>query len=142
MGKNQRYFLNGLIRHFKPHKVLEVGVSSGGSSAIILNAISDIEGAKLYSVDYSQQAYRHPDKPSGFLVEEKFPHLMDKWQMFRGGDCSRYLENVGGNIDLLVLDTVHIHPWETLNFLCALPFMKNDSWTVLHDIMLVHVSTE
>ena len=35
-----------------------------------------------------------------------------------------------------MLDTVHTHPWETLNFLCVLPFMKRDSWTVLHDISL------
>ena len=42
---------------------------------------------------------------------------------------------IGGDIDLVLLDTVHTHPWETLNFLCVLPFMKKDSsWTVLHDI--------
>ena len=61
---------------------------------------------------------------------------MNKWQIFRGGDVSCFLEEIGGDIDLFMLDTVHIHPWETLNFLCALPFMKNDSWTVLHDITL------
>ena len=42
----------------------------------------------------------------------------------------------GGGIDFLILDTAHIHPWETLNFLCVLPFMKNDSWVILHDIGL------
>ncbi|MBQ3585124.1 MAG: class I SAM-dependent methyltransferase [Synergistaceae bacterium] len=137
MSKNERYFLNGIIRAIKPKKILEVGVSSGGGSALILNAIHDIDGAKLYSVDYEEKAYRHPDKPSGFLVEEKFPELMSKWHIFRGGDISRYIEKIGGDIDLLMLDTVHTHPWETLNFLCILPFMKKDSsWTVLHDISL------
>ncbi|MBR2208728.1 MAG: hypothetical protein IJ859_07995 [Synergistaceae bacterium] len=42
----------------------------------------------------------------------------------------------GTKFDLLVLDTAHIHPWETLNFLCVLPFMNQDSWVVLHDISL------
>ena len=135
MKKNERYFLNGIIRNLKPKKILEVGVANGGGTAIILNAIRDINGAELYSVDYTETSYRYPKKPSGFLVEEKFPELMDKWHIFRGGDVSKFVEEIGGDIDLLMLDTVHAHPWETLNFLCVLPFMKqNLSWTVLHDI--------
>lgn len=140
MMKNERYFLNGIIRGMKPKKILEVGVSSGGGTALILNAIRDIDGAELYSVDYMQNAYRYPEKPSGFLVEEKFPELIDKWHVFRGGDVSRYVDKIGGNIDLLVLDTRHVHPWETLNFLCVLPFMKKDSFAVLHDISSYQLS--
>ncbi|MBQ3654517.1 MAG: class I SAM-dependent methyltransferase [Synergistaceae bacterium] len=136
MSKNERYFLNGIIRAMKPKKILEVGVANGGGTSIILNAISDIEGANLYSVDYTEKSYRYPDKPSGFLVEEKFPQFLDKWRIFRGGDVSRFIEEVGGGIELFMLDTVHTHPWETLNFLCVLPFMKIGSWVVLHDITL------
>ena len=137
MTKSQRYFINGMIRALKPKKILEVGVFNGGGSSIILNAISDIDGAKLYSVDYSVNSHTHKDKLTGFLVEEKFPALTDKWQMYRGSDISGYIEEIGGDIDMLVLDTVHIHPWETLNFLCVLPFMKkSESWTILHDISL------
>ena len=135
MQKNERYFLNGIIRAKKPRKILEVGVAEGGGSAIILNAISDIDGAELYSVDYLEQSFNNPGKLSGFLVQEKFPHLTDKWHIFRGGDVSHFIEDIGGDIDMLVLDTMHVHPWETVNFLCVLPFMKHDeSWTVLHDI--------
>lgn len=134
MKKNERYFLSGIIRAMKPKKILEVGVANGGGSAIILSAIRDIDGAELYSVDYTENSYKYPDKPSGFLVDEKFPELKDKWRIFRGGDVSRYIEEIGGDIDFLMLDTVHTHPWETLNFLCVLPFMRNDSFTVLHDI--------
>ncbi len=138
MQKNEKYFLNGIIRYFKPAKILEVGVASGGGSAIILNAIKDIPGAKLISVDYCEKYYGgNTDKLSGYLVDEKFSHLKDKWTVYRGGDISRFIEKVGGDIDMLVLDTAHIHPWETLNFLCILPFMKlNASWVVLHDINL------
>ena len=41
MSFNEKYFLNGIVRFLKPRKVLEVGVSSGGGTAIILNAIHD-----------------------------------------------------------------------------------------------------
>ena len=136
MSRTERYFLNGIIRALRPQKILEVGVANGGGTAIILNAISDIDGAELYSVDYLEKSYRYPGKLSGFLVEEKFRQLTDKWHVFRGGDVSRFIEEIGGDVDLLMLDTVHTHPWETLNFLCVLPFMKRDSWTLLHDISL------
>lgn len=50
------------------------------------------------------------------------------------------IEEIGGYIDVLILDTRHIHPLESLNFLCAFPFMKrNNSLTVLHDICVFHV---
>ncbi len=138
MAKTERYFMNGMIRALKPKKVLEFGVYRGGGSAIILNAISDIDGAELYSLDYAVESFdaRDHHKLTGFLVEEKFPQFMNKWHIFRGGDGSRYIEAVGGDIDLLVLDTAHIHPWETLNFICVLPFMKMDSYVILHDITL------
>ena len=51
MWDNQREFLNGIIRKFKPKKIVEIGVSSGGSSIIILNSIKDIKNAHLYSID-------------------------------------------------------------------------------------------
>ena len=62
----EKKFLNGIIRKYKPKKLLEIGVSKGGSSAIILNAIHDIEGSKLYSIDIQDECYRIPGKKTGF----------------------------------------------------------------------------
>ena len=39
---NEPYFLNGIIRKFKPKKCLEIGVAAGGSAIIILNALKNI----------------------------------------------------------------------------------------------------
>ena len=140
MQRNERYFLNGIVRYLKPAKILEVGVASGGGSSIILNAIRDLPSSQLISVDYCEKYYGgNTDKLSGWLVDEQFPQLKGKWTIYRGGDISRYIERVGGDIDLLVLDTAHIHPWETLNFLCVLPFMKPGSWCVLHDVSLPYL---
>ena len=143
MAKNERYFLNGIIRYLKPSKILEVGIANGGGTVIILNAIRDLDNSYLISADYCEKFYAGDsskpsasDKLSGWLIDDKFPYLKDKWTVYRGGDVSRYVEIIRGNIDMLVLDTAHSHPWETLNFLCVLPFMKKDSWCVLHDISL------
>ena len=32
-------FLNGVVRKFRPKKIVEIGVKYGGASCIILNAI-------------------------------------------------------------------------------------------------------
>ena len=140
MEHNAKYFLNGMVRYLKPAKILEVGIASGGGSAIILNAIRDIENSQLISVDYYEKYYGFDEKLSGWLVDEKFSHLKNKWTVYRGGDISRFIENIGDDIDLLVLDTAHIHPWETLNFLCILPFLKRGAWVILHDVSLPYLS--
>lgn len=136
MSQNERYFLNGILRHVKPHKILEVGVAAGGSSAIILNATQDISDSVLYSADYLDFYYRAPHRKVGFTVPENFPEYLDRWKLFAGGDVSRYIEQIGDGIDFALIDTAHVHPVETLNFLCVLPFMKIGSWVVLHDISL------
>ena len=76
MAKNERYFLNGIIRYMKPAKILEVGVARGGGSAIILNAIKDLGQSHLFSADYCEKYYGgDTDKLSGYLVDEQFPEL-------------------------------------------------------------------
>ena len=54
----EQKFMNGLIRKIKPRKIVEIGVSKGGSSVLILNAIKDIKGSKLFSIDKSIYCYR------------------------------------------------------------------------------------
>ena len=44
---DEQKFLNGIIRKIKPKKIVEIGVAYGGTAVIILNAIKDIEDAKL-----------------------------------------------------------------------------------------------
>jgi len=47
----EKLFLYSLIRHAKPDKVLEVGVSGGGATAWIAGALEDNDNGKLISVD-------------------------------------------------------------------------------------------
>jgi predicted O-methyltransferase YrrM len=138
MAKVQRNFLNGIIRKTKPKKLLEVGVSAGGSTINMLNAIRDIEGAILYSIDYNSQWYRDKNKKTGWCVKEYTPELMNKWQLYTGGVTAKFIEQIGKGIDLCLLDTVHNCPGELLDILMILPFMKKDGIIVLHDINFHH----
>lgn len=48
------------------------------------------------------------------------------------------MEEIGGEIDLCLLDTMHINPGEFLDFLIVLPYLKKNAILILHDIALHH----
>lgn len=136
---DEQKFLNGIIRKIKPSKIVEIGVAFGGTSALILNAIKDFEDAKLYSIDINKNCYKLHSKKTGFIVNEKFPHLADKWALFTGRLTSEFIEKIGNNIDLVYIDTVHVTPGEMLNWLEILPFLKEESYVVLHDTFFMYI---
>ncbi|EKV56382.1 class I SAM-dependent methyltransferase [Brachyspira hampsonii] len=128
-----RKFLNGIIRQNKPKKILELGVSAGGSSAIILNAINDIDNSFLYSIDYSDKYYRNPSKEVGWIVKEKFNNMTNKWKLYTGATAAKFIEEIGYDIDICLLDTMHINPGEFIDLLIILPYMKKGGIIILHD---------
>ena len=138
----ERYFLNGIVRQTKPKKILELGVSAGGSSAIILNAIKDFDNAKLYSVDYNTKLYYDNSKNTGFIIDEKFSNLKNKWNLYTGGTAAKFIEEIGGEIDLCLIDTMHVNPGEFLDFLIVLPYLKKNAILILHDIALHYNGNE
>jgi len=135
LEKIDMQFINGMIRKYKPKKILEVGVASGGSSAIILNAIQNIENSHLYSIDKMINAYKKKNKETGWMVKEKFGNLMNKWTLYTGGITSNFIEKIGGDIDFVFIDAWHYAPGEWLDILQILPFLKKKNAIVmLHDI--------
>lgn len=128
MWDNQREFINGIIRKYKPKKIVEIGVAFGGSSIIILNAIKDIKNSHLYSIDLA-------NLPTiGNCARKFFPHLTKKWTLFTGNIAANYLEKIGNNIDLAFIDSDHFEPGEILDFLMILPFLREEAFIIIHDI--------
>lgn len=153
MSLEERYFLNGLIAYYKPKNVLEIGVNFGEGSAEILHCIKDTEGARLTSIDLATNAlyYEGTDEATGEerVVESSEPignfaltHSdlpLDRWTLITGSDPSEVIEDLDNSkegYDFVVLDTAHLHPVESLNFLCILPYLRNGAIVVLHDITL------
>ena len=128
MWGNQKEFLNGVVRKFKPKKVLEIGVAEGGSSIIILNAIKDIEDAHLFSIDLSK------DNMIGYCVKNIFQNLSNKWSLYTGNIPVKFMKSIGNNIDMVFIDSAHVEPGEILDFLIVLPFLKEEAIIMFHDI--------
>ena len=135
MQSHERNFLYQEIKSKKPSKILEIGVSSGSSSVLILNTIKNIRNAKCYSIDYLNNCYYDCNKKTGFIVDQ-YPELKSKWKLYTGGLTSKFIEEIGNNIDFCFIDAAHRHPGEILDFLIILPFLKNNCTIVLHDIAL------
>ncbi|MDR1235822.1 MAG: class I SAM-dependent methyltransferase [Holosporaceae bacterium] len=135
MSKTELEFLISLIKKYKPKKILEIGVFKGGSSAVILNSIKDMRETKLYSIDLSETCYSDSSKPTGYVVNEHFLHLAkDKWKLYLGNMAAKFIDEIGGDIDFVFIDTMHTNPGEILDFLQILPFLKEEAVVVFHDV--------
>ena len=131
---HELYFINGLIRKYRPTKILEIGVCSGGVSATILNAIKDIDEAKLYSCDLEKKHYTNNDFNVGYVARDNFPELLGRWKLYTGNTTAAFIEEIGGNIDFVFIDTAHVMPGEVLNVIEILPFLKENAIIAFDDI--------
>lgn len=94
---------------------------------------------EVYSVDILEYYYQDKSKKSGYLAEECKPFLRKKVShRMSVGYLPECLEDIGDDIDFLILDTVHTLPGEIFDFLVAFPKLKEDAVVVLHDIFLNH----
>ena len=135
LSKNEPYFINGIIRKFKPKKCLEIGVARGGSSIIILNALKDINDSFLVSLDLYN---KYPSYYVGENAKKYFPELTrnNKWQLYTGEQPHKFLDKLNLKFDFLFLDTVHFTPGELINIIEAMPFLEENAIIILHDTML------
>ena len=129
-------FLCGLLEQHRPRKILEVGVSAGGTTAVVLQCLHDMGyDFEMYSVDLSRKASRFPDQEAGFLAAEAKALLgIESHRLYAGTILPDCIEEIGGDIDFLILDTVHRLPGEVLDFLTALPWLRDGAIVCLHDI--------
>ena len=124
---NQAYFLNGIIRKHLPKYCLEIGVSRGGSSILILNAIKDIKGSQLVSLDLNTIYYRDNSKQTGWRVKSFFPNLTKNWSLYTGDQPHKFLMKLNLTFDFLFLDTAHISPGELFNIIEVMPFLNENA---------------
>ena len=151
MSEFESAFLCGVLKQFRPKKVLEVGVAAGGSTAIILQALEDLgKPYEMHSLDINAQFYRDKAKPTGFMAAfAKENNLITPQSTLCGEHkfhFGRYLpqviDKIGGDIDLVILDTRHRMPGEGLDFLAVFPYLKIGSVIVLHDVAYNHIKPQ
>ena len=136
MSEFEHGFICGLLKANNPRKILEIGVASGGTTAVILKCLEDMgQQAEMFSVDISCKWYRDGSKETGFLVN-KMENIGENIQhkFLLGNSIPYYMDEIGTEIDFLLLDTAHSLPGELLDFLVCFPYLKDGCIVVLHDV--------
>lgn len=136
MSPWQIAFLSGLIKKFKPKKVLEVGVSAGGGAVALLNALKSLDNeSELYSVDVSEYWYKDKSKKVGWVAKLHESNYAN-WHLSGGKYLPEVITKYNVKFDLCILDSVHSCPGEILDYLVALPYMNMGGIFVFHDTTL------
>jgi predicted O-methyltransferase YrrM len=135
MTIQERQFLNALVLRHKPQKCLELGVSAGSSSVIILNALKNRPAATLHAIDYVKQYYLDSHQETGYIARQ-YTNLTPQWSLYTGGLAAEFLDTIGPDIDFCFIDTVHMNPGELFDTLMVLPYLKDDAILAYHDVNL------
>lgn len=139
----QHSFLCGLIKENEPKKIVEIGVSAGGTTALIIHCLNMLNiQAEMYSIDLMEKWYLNEKYETGFLMKNEFRNFSGNvnHNFMLGHTIPHYIEDIGSNIDFLVLDTTHTLPGELLDFIICLPYLKEGCIVVLHDTVENHLN--
>lgn len=146
MSEWELAFVCGLIKEHKPKKILEIGVAAGGTTAVVMNCCKMLGlNTEIYSVDLMENYYRDNTKKTGYLIEAAMSKMtgggyeLPSVRIYRGGIYLEFADDIGDNIDMVVLDTVHSLPGELLDFLSCFPVLHKGSIVILHDVNLNHI---
>ncbi|MBQ4402827.1 MAG: class I SAM-dependent methyltransferase [Selenomonadaceae bacterium] len=139
MSEFESAFLCGALKTFRPKKILEIGVAGGATTAIILQTLEDLgEPYEIHSVDVAEKFYCDQSKTSGFMAmfakEKILGELRGTHEFHIGKVLPQIIDEIGGDIDFVILDTVHNLPSEVLDFIAMLPYLKVGAVVVLHDV--------
>jgi hypothetical protein len=141
MSETESAFISGIIKQYRPKKIVEVGVHSGASSILMINSLEHhVENYEMWSLDLAELFPEDESLKIGFLIDvyKENKSLLGKHFLRLGNLSVKWLKDIGKNIDLLVLDTIHYLPGEILDFLAIYPFLSEKAVVVLHDVVLNH----
>lgn len=140
-------FLCGLLKKFRPKKILEVGVSGGGTSVIIRKALEmlGLDETAHFSGDLAEKYYRksNSDLETGYQYAVACKEGLisgGNHKFFTGKYLPEYIDEIGEGIDFVILDTVHSAPGELLDLLAVLPYLAGTAVVVFHDLAIDHAN--
>lgn len=141
MSNFERDFLCGMLKWKRPHKIVEIGVSAGATTAVILSCLKTLNiSCEMYSVDLERKWYKNNSFETGFVVKNhmEIDSSVDH-RFILGRPIPCVIDEIGDNIDFLTLDTTHCLPGEALDFLVCSPYLEDKAVVILHDILLDHM---
>lgn len=143
MSREDHGFLCGIIKQIRPKKILEVGVAEGGTTAVIVKSLEILGlNCDMFSVDLYEQLWHDKRLETGYIYKKQKKTEDINHRFLFGKTVAGRLSQIGGEIDLVILDTTHQMPGEVLDFLSVLPFLSKDCMVVLHDLNLSYLKAQ
>jgi len=144
ISKEEAGVICGLIKEYRPRKIMEIGVAAGGSTCLILKCLEllGMSDTLMYSLDLNESFYRNGEKDTGYIAKENKEMFSNycNHSFLLGKQTVDRVEELEEEIDFLFLDTVHAIPGEILDFLLLLPRLSKNAIVVLHDTNLHNIS--
>lgn len=129
--------LMGLTKILQPKKVVEIGVASGWSGCLFIDALSRLgQGGQYIGIDFSEKYYLDASRKTGSAIGDLFPDPPLEVSLLLGSMAVDVVDTIGPGVDLAFIDGNHLHPWAILDLMSLLPILKPTSYVLLHDISL------
>ena len=133
----------GLIQNIKPHKILEIGVHSGITTAILMKCIDELclnSSCEIISVDKNEIIDNTRNNYTGFLINEAKLFLNNpvSQKLILKDTIPELFENIGTDFDLVIINTKNTFPDVQLAFLSAYPHLSNNAYVIIHGINPFH----
>jgi hypothetical protein len=141
IGGPEYFFLTAWASILAPVRAVEIGTSSGFSSAILAAALHRRHPQScrplVDTIDLHARYLVDQTRPIGFEIPELLPQLPDGVRVHTSRE-SDFIRELAGRDELafVFIDADHQHPWPILDLLRVAPFVRSAGWVLLHDIQL------
>jgi predicted O-methyltransferase YrrM len=141
IGSTDYFFLIAFASILAPRHAVEIGTSTGFSSALIAFALHrrypELAGPLVDTIDLHSEYLVDRTKPIGFEVPEVLPELPGIVRLHPGRQ-SDFVRNLArpNELAFVFIDADHQHPWPLLDLLRVAPYVRGGGWILLHDIRL------
>lgn len=141
IGASEYCFLTAVGSILAPVRAVEIGTSSGFSSAILAAALHrrhpQARVPLVDTIDLHSRYLVDQTKPIGFEILELLPQLPDAVRVHTSRE-SDFIPELAerDELDFVFIDADHQHPWPVLDLLRVTPSIRNGGWVLVHDIQL------
>jgi predicted O-methyltransferase YrrM len=140
IGPADYLFLTAFVSILAPRRVVEIGTLTGFSAGVIAAAVVRQHGkerARIDTIDIHSQCAIDATRPTGFELTEFFQQIAATIHLHTPRDATIVSQIAARDeLELAFLDADHQHPLPLLDLLRLAPYMRQQSWVLLHDIRL------
>jgi Methyltransferase domain len=141
LGLADCLFLAAFASIIRPRRIVEIGTGSGFSSALLASVMHlqrpHLRAPCLDTFDIHTTYFGDAKLPVGFEIPKLISEFAELVRVHAPGESTLIGKLVEKDeLELAFIDGNHQHPCVLLDLLRIAPYVRSDSWILLHDIRL------